>query len=91
MLDQIEHHKKINVKECFLTWLSIYYPTVSSKNVQNMDRPSIHESIDWTYSQTESNRSKIKNKPHDQENLSNPKYLIKKLEGISGSESKIMI
>lgn len=87
MLDQIEHHKKINVKECFLTWLSLYYPLVSSKN-SGQDRPSIYESIDWTYSQTESNRSNIKQKG---ESLSDPKCMIKKLETISDSESKIKI
>jgi hypothetical protein len=78
-LDQIEHHKKINVKECFLKWLSVYYPLVTSR-VVGEDRLSVHESIDWTYSQTESNRSNLKAK---QESLTHPQFLIKKLKGIS--------
>lgn len=43
ILDQIQHHKKMNTKECFLVWLQEYYPRFAD---EPNERESIHQEID---------------------------------------------
>ena len=79
LLEQIQNNKKMNVKECFLIWLSTRLHEVE----QNTARLSLRDSIDWSYD------------PESKENLTNasargnkfgPEYVEARLKEILAKE-----
>jgi hypothetical protein len=45
VFEHIQNNKKMNTRECFLIWLETHYNDLKD----NTDRPSLRDSIDWSY------------------------------------------
>jgi hypothetical protein len=45
IFEHIQNNKKMNTRECFLIWLETHYNDLKDST----DRPSLRDSIDWSY------------------------------------------